>query len=39
MYLYNENILEYAQIMETDGRFMIFDIGGHSNKGHVIHKP
>ena len=30
-YLYNENILEYAQVLVTSGRFMIFHIEGHSN--------
>ena len=31
MYLYNKNILKYAQILVTSGRFMIFHIEGHSN--------
>ena len=31
MYLYNKNNLEYAQILVTSGRFMIFLIEGHSN--------
>ena len=29
-YLHNKNILEYAQILVTGGKFMIFDIEGHS---------
>ena len=34
----NKNIiLEYAQILVTDGRFMIFDIEGHSTK-HITNK-
>ena len=28
----NKDILEYAQILVTSGRFMIFHIEGHSNK-------
>ena len=32
MYLQNKNILEYAQILLTGGKFMIFDIEGHSIK-------
>ena len=31
-YLYNKNILEYAQILVGSGRFVIFHIKGHSNK-------
>ena len=31
MYLYNKNVLKYAQILVTSGRFMIFHIEGHSN--------
>ena len=31
IYLYNKIILEYAQILVTSGRFMIFHIEGHSN--------
>ena len=31
MYLYNKNILEYAQILVTSGRFMIFYNEGHSS--------
>ena len=31
MYLNNKNILEYAQILVTSGRFMIYHIEGHSN--------
>ena len=27
--LYNKNILEYAQILVTGGKFMIFEIKGH----------
>ena len=38
MYLYNENILEYAQIMVTSGRFMILHIEGHSSI-YVIDPP
>ena len=30
MFLRNKNILEYAQISVTSGRFMIFHIEGHS---------
>ena len=30
-YLHNKKILECAQVLVTDGRFMIFDIEGHSN--------
>ena len=30
MYLYNKNILKYAQILVTSGRFMIFHIEGYS---------
>ena len=30
--MHNKNILEYAQILVTDGKFMIFDIEGHSIK-------
>ena len=29
MYLYNKNILEYAHILVTSGRFMIFHIEGY----------
>ena len=32
MYLYNKNILKYAQILVTSGRFMIFHIEGYSTK-------
>ena len=28
-YLHNKHILEYAQILVTGGKFMIFDIKGH----------
>ena len=31
-YLYNKNILKYAQILVISGRFMIFHIEGHSNR-------
>ena len=31
MYLYNKNILKYAKILVTSGRFMIFHIEGYSN--------
>ena len=31
MYLNNKNILQYAQILGTSGRFIIFHIEGHSN--------
>ena len=30
-YFHNKNILEYAQILITDGKFMIFDIESHSS--------
>ena len=30
--MHNKNILEYAQILVTDGRFIIFDIEGRSNR-------
>ena len=30
-YLHNKNILEYVQILVTDGGFMILYIEGHSN--------
>ena len=30
MYLYNKNILKYAKILITSGRFMIFHIEGYS---------
>lgn len=32
MYLHNQYILEYAQILLTGGKFMIFDIEGHPIK-------
>ena len=32
MPLYNKNILKYAQILVTSGKFMIYHIEGHSNK-------
>ena len=31
MHLYNENILEYAEIVVTDGNSRILDSEGHSN--------
>ena len=31
------NILKYGQILVTSGRFMIFDIEGHSNIYSIIH--
>ena len=31
IYLHNENILWYAQILLTGDKFMIFDIEGHPN--------
>ena len=34
MYLYNKNILEYAEIVVTYGNSRILDIEGHSN----VHK-
>ena len=36
-YLHNKKILEYAQVLVTDGRFMIFDIEGHSKVYNFIH--
>ena len=36
MFLRNKNILEYAQISVTSGRFMIFHIEGHST---VYNRP
>ena len=33
MYLYNKNILEYAEIAVTDDNSRILNIEGHSNKG------
>ena len=32
MYLYNKNILEYAQIAQSEPKSMIHNIEGHSNK-------
>ena len=32
MYLYNTNILEYAQIAQREPKSMIVNIEGHSNK-------
>ena len=29
-YFHNKCILEYAQILATDGMFIVFDIEGHS---------
>ena len=34
--LVNRNILEYAQILVTDSRFMIFDNEGHSTNFEII---
>ena len=33
MQFYNKNILRFAKILATCGRFMIFHIEGYSNKG------
>ena len=40
MYLYNKNILEYAEIMVTDGNSRILNIESHSKILYrvVIHK-
>ena len=39
MYLYNKNILEYAQIARSGPKYMILDIEGHSNKySPICHK-
>ena len=32
MLKFNKNILEYAQILITSGRYIIFHIEGHSNE-------
>ena len=34
--MYDKNILKYAQILVTNGRFMIFHIEGHSNIAIVL---
>ena len=36
-YLHNKKILECAQVLVTDGRFMIFDIEDHSKVYNFIH--
>ena len=36
MYLYNKNVLKYAQILVISGRFMIFHIEGHSNNYEIF---
>ena len=42
MYLYNENILEYAQIAQSEPKSMIHNIEGRSivyamlGKGHIV---
>ena len=38
LHLYNKNILEYAQILVTSGRFMIFHIEGHSSIKQYIYQ-